>query len=462
MAGAPALLLAALGPISVSSAPIRLHPENPHYFLFRGNPSVLITSGEHYGAVLNLDFDYVPYLDELSREGLNLTRTFSGAYMEHHGAFGIRENTLAPAEGRLIAPWDRSDQPGYAGGGNKFDLEKWNESYFSRLRDFCRQAGERGIVVEFVLFCPFYGDEQWDLSPMKATNNANGVGDVAREDVYTMRDGGLQRVQEAMVRKVVDELAHADNVYYEICNEPYFGGVTLPWQHRIADVIWEAEAGLPHRHLIAQNIANGSAVVEAPHPAVSILNFHYATPPEAVAQNYGLGRAIADDETGFRGTDDLPYRTEAWHFLMAGGAVFDHLDYSFTATHEDGTFPLPEGQPGGGGRSFRRQMGILKRFVESFNLVRMAPVPDAARSTTEGVSCRALAEPGRVYAVYVEGGTRAELMLDAPEGRYVAEWVNPRTGETDRSPVLNHKGGELALASPPYEEDIALRLVRRD
>ena len=45
--------------------PISLQPENPHYFLFRGKPAVLITSAEHYGAVLNQDFQFAPYLDEL-------------------------------------------------------------------------------------------------------------------------------------------------------------------------------------------------------------------------------------------------------------------------------------------------------------------------------------------------------------------------------------------------------------
>src|SRR6266571_5043037 len=69
--------------------PIGLHPENPHYFLFRGKPTVLITSGEHYGAVLNLDFDYVTYLDTLKKDGLNLTRTFTGSYVEPLGTFRI-------------------------------------------------------------------------------------------------------------------------------------------------------------------------------------------------------------------------------------------------------------------------------------------------------------------------------------------------------------------------------------
>jgi hypothetical protein len=56
-------------------------------------------------AVLNLDFDYRKYLATLAADGLNLTRTFPGAYVEPVGAFKIERNTLAPAAGRLICPW---------------------------------------------------------------------------------------------------------------------------------------------------------------------------------------------------------------------------------------------------------------------------------------------------------------------------------------------------------------------
>ena len=38
-----------------ADAPLALHPENPHYLLFRGKPTILIGSTEHYGAVLNGD-----------------------------------------------------------------------------------------------------------------------------------------------------------------------------------------------------------------------------------------------------------------------------------------------------------------------------------------------------------------------------------------------------------------------
>ena len=90
-------------------AVLQLHPENPHYFLFRGKPAVLVTSGEHYGAVINADFDYRAYLAELRRRNLNHTRVWAGAYREVPGNFSITKNTLAPAADRFVAPWPAVD-----------------------------------------------------------------------------------------------------------------------------------------------------------------------------------------------------------------------------------------------------------------------------------------------------------------------------------------------------------------
>jgi hypothetical protein len=191
------MLLVAFVPPACAGEALSLHPKNPHYLLFRGAPAVLITSGEHYGAVLNLEFDYVPYLDELAAKGLNLTRTFSGVYCESPKSFNIKGNTLAPKALAYASPWARSATPGYANGGGKFDLSKWDEAYFARLRDFVAQASVRKIVVEYVLFCPFYEDEMWALSPMNAANNVNGIdtktGVVAAEEGF-VHAGGTRKI----------------------------------------------------------------------------------------------------------------------------------------------------------------------------------------------------------------------------------------------------------------------------
>jgi hypothetical protein len=451
------VLTALLCHTTAASPPLALHPENPHYLLFRGRPTVLITSGEHYGAVLNLAFDTVPYLEELKACGLNLTRTFSGVYCEGPGSFKIKGNPLAPKPGRLLCPWARSTTPGYPNGGNKFDLTKWDEAYFARLKDFLTQAGQRGIVVELVLFCPFYGDAMWALSPMKASNNVNGIGAVPRTEVYTLKHPPLVALHESLVRKIATELNAFDNLYYEVCNEPYFGGVTVEWQHRIVEALVDAEKALPHQHLIAQNIANKTAKVEKPHPAVSIFNFHYATPPVAVGTNYGLGKVIADDETGFRGPSDFVYRHEGWEFLLGGGGIYSNLDYSFTPDHEDGT-ARPDA-PGGGGRALRRQLQVLSQFLHGFDFVRMAPDAGVVKGgVPTGGAVHALVETGKQYALYVRGGQRADLVLDLPAGRYCAEWVNTETGAVEGPETFDHPGGPRPLRSPAYTEDIALRI----
>ncbi|MBN1844477.1 MAG: hypothetical protein JW810_02260 [Sedimentisphaerales bacterium] len=452
--------LAAL-PVAQAAEPIRLHPDNPHYFLWRGKPAVLITSGEHYGAVLNRDFDYRRYLETLESFGFRLTRTFSGAYCEPHGAFSIENNTLAPAPGRLICPWARSDQPGYANGGNKFDLTKWDPEYFQRLGDFIGEAGRRGVVVELVLFCPFYEDAMWDLSPMNARNNVNGFSQVKREEVYTLQDARLQQVQDELVRKIVEELKSYDNLYYEICNEPYFAGVSLDWQRHIAALIAATEKRLGVKHLIAQNIANQGQKIIDPLAEVSIFNFHYAKPPTTVADNYHWNRAIGDDETGFAGSGADAYRREGWDFLLAGGAVYSNLDYTFTVGHEDGS-ARPKA-PGNTDPALHRQLRILNEFIGGLDFIHMRPDDSVIRAgVPEKATARALVLPGRAYALYLNGGSQAELRLELPKGDYRAEWVNTRTGRIDKSQDLNHAGGLALLASPAYQQDIALRIVARD
>jgi hypothetical protein len=446
--------------------PLRLHPQNPHYFERAGKAVVLIGSTEHYGAVLNTAFDYRKYLDTLAKDGLTLTRTFMGVYHEVPGSFNIARNTLAPEPGNFIAPFLTVD--------GKYDLTKWNGAYFERLKDFVSEAGRRSVVVEVVLFCTYYEDVLWESSPLKARNNRNGVGSMPRTEVLTMKHPDMVAIHDGYVRKVVAELNPYDNIYFEICNEPYF---SPDWQRHIAEVIAETEAKLPKQHLIAQNIANNTAAIEAPDPRVSLFNFHYARPPAAAVTNYKLNRAIGYDETGFDGPYDSTYRVQAWDFILAGGATYDHLDYSFTVGHEDGTFEYPTRQPGGGSPQLRTQLGALVRFISSFNVARMAPDEVVVRSgVPEGATARALSEPGQAYAIYLHHGKpvpgyrpayivgtnerRAELSLAMPEGKYVARWWNPRTGQPERDERLDYVSGPLVLVSPPYSEDIALEIRR--
>lgn len=472
MAGSMILFLSSC---SNSPAPISLHPENPHYFLFRGKPTILIGSTEHYGAVLNLDFDYVAYLDELAAADLNVTRTFSGIYSEPAGAFGIAENTLAPADNKLICPWARSNVPGYANGGNKFDLDQWDSAYFNRLKDFIREAGKRNIVVELDFFSNFYDTLQWKLSPLHFQNNINHIGNPEdQKEILSLRHPDILAVQEKMARKIVAELKDMDNLYYEVCNEPYFGDTTAleEWEQHMTSVIADAEKNFTHRHLISQNIANGYRKVKDPNPAVSIFNFHYAKPPVTVRMNYGLNKVIGDNETGFNGISDVQYRTEAWDFMVAGGSLFNNLDYSFTADHENGTFKVEKGQPGGGGINLRSQFKILRQVLSEIDFLKMKPNDSILHyAFAKPATARALISEGNQYLIYIndkkadnDSLARDEksftFSISLPKGDYSAEWINTLTDERKSFSIKEHKGGEFKLETPAFIDDIALLIKK--
>jgi len=472
-----------------SAQPISLHPRNPHYFLFRGKTIALITSGEHYGCVLNAGIDFQRYLNTLKNDGLNYTRIFGGSYVEVPGkSFGILRNDLAPAPGSYIAPWARSETAGYAGGGNKFVLDRWDPAYFQRFHDFLAAASERGIVVEISLFSSLYGDAQWDLSVFNPANNVNGVAILDRKKLHTLENGNILAYQERYTRKLVHEANTFDNVVFEIQNEPWSDRpaqipviasvnpflqgpardsfpnaseladeLSLAWQAKAVEWITSEEAALPNKHLIAQNYANFRQPIRKLLSGVSIANFHYAY-PEAAQWNYGLDKAISYDETGFMGRDDDAYRRQAWNFMLSGGSIFDALDYSFSPGHEDGSDSEPNG-PGGGSPALRHQLHILSDFLESFSLVEMRPDTKTVKHATGSIA-RVLSNPAHEYAIYFDGSGPTQVTLILPLGRYSGEWINVSTGRMESLENFQHAGGEKILRSPDFQNGIALRLKK--
>ncbi len=452
-----------------AQSPLSLNPVNAHYFLFRGNPELLIGSTEHYGAVLNLDFNYTKYLDELSSSGMNITRTFSGVYLEPAGAFGIAENTLAPAPERYICPWARSSQPGFATGGNKFDLSKWDKDYFSRLKDFITEAGKRKIIVELDLFSNFYDTVQWKLSPLYINNNINGIGNIKdQKEILSLKHPEIVKIQEKMVRKIVNELRDFDNLYYEICNEPYFGDTLAlrEWEKHFTGVVIDAENNFRYKHLISNNVANNYLKVENPRPGVSIYNFHYARPPLAVDLNYSLNKVIGDNETGFDGINDAKYREEAWNFILEGGGLFDNLDYSFSVGHEDGSLKVINGQPGGGGRTLRDQLKILADFMKTLDFIDMKPVKTGRlMPVVPGeVQIRGLSKGNDVLALYIQRHDTltksSEFETDLPAGSYLLIWTDTKNGEESNDEIKDHNGGIVKITTPEFCDDIALRMLK--
>lgn len=479
-------LLASLCAVAVTAEPIRPHPANPHYFLFNGKPTILITSAEHYGAVINTAFDYVPYLDTLQKYGLNYTRFYAGAMFETIDKF-ITGNPLGPKPRDLVVPWARSNQPGYLVGGNKFDLDRWDPAYFRRLKDFLTKAAERGIVVEICFFNSQYSDT-WPISPLFFENNVQGVGKAGWRDAQTLKHPDLVRREEDYVRKITQEVNSFDNVVLEICDEAASVGTGVPlagpWVGDLLQVVRTTERDLPNKHLLAQEVEGpfGGPMDFSADPRVSLITAQYLWGAEtgdfggemggmrALDFKYGLNKPIELNETdwypwGYRGDKIAASRVEAWEFLVGGGSGFNHLNGLFTPEDPAGKTPEAEQLLG--------TLHALKDFLYSFQFLKMQPDKGlvAGGLPEANTYWRAIGERGKQYALYIHhsserhssylvapGRYQEEISLHLPPGNYQADWVNPATGSVIRNERFTHQGATYSIATPSYTVDIALRI----
>jgi hypothetical protein len=260
-------------------------------------------------------------------------------------------------------------------------------------------------------------------------------------------------------------LANVVNPYLFSGRDQYPNSVDLPdaatmaWQARVAEWIASEESAAPLKHLIAQNCCNFVYAVKDVLPGVSIVNFHYAY-PEAAVLNSGLGKALSYDETGFLGREDEKYARQAWNFMLSGGGVFDHLDYSFSVGHEDGK-DLEANGPGGGSPELRKRLRILSEFLQRLPLVDLAPDFVTVKHAG-GVVAHALSSSKGEYAIYLDGSGPAEIVLSLPADEYEMSWVDVGSGEAKDAMRFRHAGGDRTVKSPAFKNGIAMRLQRQE
>ena len=393
-------------------------------------------------------FNYTAYLDFLTEHNHNFFRLYSWEQAKW---------TAEIADDYWISPgpYQRTTGPGLALDGKpKFDLSRFNQPYFDRMRQRVIDAGARGIYVSVMLFNGWSVgtkgshtlNNPWNGHPLNVLNNINGIngdtdGDGLGYESQTLGDGAVTAIQEAYVRKVIDAVGDLDNVLYEISNES--DPSSRDWQYHMIQVIRNYEATKPKKHPIGMTPMWPDGVDSDLYASdadwISITG-----DPDAPIVADGRKVSISDTDHLCGKCGDIPWVWKSFAkghnpILMDG---YDGAAIGLGAAGYDPSNPIWE--------ILRKNMGYARSYAERIDLAAAVPHGDLVNTG----SC--LAKPGSQYLVFLTGGGSVTVDLSAVTGSLNVEWFNPATGVATAQGTV--AGGASRTLTAPFSGDFVLFL----
>jgi hypothetical protein len=159
-------------------------------------------------------------------------------------------------------PFARSGSGAAWDGLSRYDLTRYNPWYFSRLRDFAREARVRGLVLVNEMYFQhniLESGAHWVDSPWRPVNNINSTGftepppfkgDTIRmaPEFYDVENPARRELHRAFIRQCLNNLVDEPNVIHTLTAE---NSGPLSFMQFWLDVVgeWETETG--RRPLIA-------------------------------------------------------------------------------------------------------------------------------------------------------------------------------------------------------------------
>jgi len=447
----------AAGEAGSATGPLHVSKDNPRYFADAGGRIVYLTGAHTWPNLKDMGhtdpptpFDWSGYLDFLTARHHNVIRLWTWDLTRHVDGSGEVVHTSP-------FPWPRVGPGEALDGKPRFDLSRFQQSYFERLRERVESAGQRGIYVSVMLFEGWgvqFAGEAWAGHPFNAANNSTGIdgdpdGTGKGLAAYTLQVPGVTRVQEAYVRRVIDTVGDLDNVLYEISNEA--GPYSTEWQYHMIRLAKEYEATKAKQHPVGmtfqyqggsnQTLFDSPADWISPNPEAANGYSYQENPPAADGSKVIL--ADTDHLWGIGGSQAWVWRTfcRGMNPLFMDPYLHDTF-YTRPATGLD-----PKWDP------TRNSLGYTRRFAERMNLAKAMPSEQIASS-----GC-CLAAAGDEYLVYLPKGGSVTVDLSAASGRMTVEWFDPSRAQTHPSgPVA---GGSSTSFHAPFDGDAVLYLRRR-
>ena len=452
---------AAAPPITDMDGPLIVSTTNPRYFTNDTGRAIYLTGSHTWSNFQDYShtdppavFNFTTYINFLVGLNHNFIRLWSMALPKADFA---PFNSLGGQEIFYSDPfpWTRDGAGTATDGKSKFDLDSWNDTYFTRLRDRCVAALNAGIYVGVMLFEGFH--LQWcriatDGFPLSGANNVNSIDAGTGTEAMTLDDAAVTAVQEAYVKKVIDTVQDLDNILYEIANEA--GSGSTAWQASMIALIkaYEISEGYA-KHPVGFTYQSPS--IDSTNASMFASGADWISPVETDSDGYnyktnprpGAGSKVILSDTdhlwGLGGTSDWVWRS----FTRGLNCLYMDCYNGPLNNCTSGTYDTSDATKAG----IRAALGHTRVYADKMGLIDMTP----QGSLTSTGYC--LAHVGAEYLIYQTGTGAFDVYLTGDSATYDTEWFNPATGaETVGTQVV---GGATRTVTPPFSGPAVLYLL---
>ena len=468
---------------TTATGPLKVSKSNSRYFVDSTGKAVYLTGSHTWSNLQDSGltnpppkFDYTAYLDFLQENNHNFFRLWT---WEQSGPW---IGTIGDDYWFEPLPYQRLG-PGIARDGQlKFDLTKFNQAYFDRLRQRVQEAGDRGIYVSVMLFNGWSVVERkgdmssnnpWITHPFNKNNNINGIdgdlnGDNNGEETHTLSLPTVTAIQESYIRQVIDTINDLDNVLYEISNESHPG--SKDWQYQMIDYIKSYEADKPKQHPVGMTVAfpecksswcsyfDNKQLFDSPADWISANGQAYSIsstleitkPP--IANGSKVILADTDHFCGNCGNSQWVWKS----FTRGENPIFmDAYDNDFALpTALMGLVP-PDSLNHEPWARLRPNLGYTLTYANRLNLLEMKPHSSLAST---GYCLANQNSTNSEYLVYSPGDESVIVDLSATEGELAVEWFDPSNGTIIDG--IKTTGGGYRSFVPPFPGDAVLYINR--
>jgi Putative collagen-binding domain of a collagenase len=450
--------------------PLKALSTNPNYFTDGNGRAVYLTGSHTWNNFQDWgtddspqSFDFTAYVKMLSAHHHNFTLIWQTELPVFRGlptyATGSPDFYVTPQPWLRTGPGQASDQK------LKFDLTKFNQAYFDRLRARVQQLNAAGIYAgvylfsgEWLLRFRFAGDGY----PLGGSNNVNAIDDGGGTGSVTMSaTNAVTGIQDSLVRKLIDTLNDLPNVLWIVSQEapPH----SEWWNDHLIRLTRAYEAGKPLQHPIGYGVL-------ADNNDATILNSDadWIAPATRISPARSCGRGqpackvnINDSDHSYFGMwNDSPQanRNYFWiNFTQGNQTLFMDPYVVFYPREKRNLCPSPVHgigpTPDPRWENVRATMGYIRGYADRLKLAAMTSRGELS-STKHALASDAAA--AAEFLVYAPAGGEFNVNLSRVTGSVAVEWMNPATGEKSLGATVS--GGSTTTFTPPFSGDAVLYL----